>query len=400
MRYYIHTLGCKFNQYESARIDEMLSGAGHFKSDPDAADFFIINSCAVTSEAARKSFQMARHFKRKKPDAKVIFTGCAAHDRESAGFDLVLGNGEKMKILEFMDLNGIFRNRSYHLRDSFGYKVSGIPEHTRAFLSVENGCNWGCAYCAVPHFRGTRVRSKPVKTVVEEASEMIRAGVAEIVVSGVNVALYEDEGVGLGGLLERLTEIDGDFRLRLSSVDPMTVLEFEDLFADPKMCHHLHLSLQSGSDSVLKRMRRPYGSEDILKTAEILRKRDPLFAISTDMIVGFPGETEEEFEETVSLIEEAGITKLHAFRFSPRPGTLASKMPDQIDGKTKSRRLRSLKKTAERLEKDYAFKLRGTNQRILVERVFGEKAEGLDQYYVRHSLKCSAKSGDFIECTV
>ncbi len=381
-------------------MDEILSGADHFESDPESADFIIVNSCAVTSEAVRKSLQLARHFRRKNQRARLIFTGCAVHDGKVEGFDLVLGNGEKTKILEYIDLNGTFMDPAYHLNDSFDYTVSGIPGHTRSFLSVENGCNWGCSYCAVPHFRGTRIRSKPIETAVNEAFAMISSGIREIVISGVNVALYEDKGAKLKDLLSALIRIDGDFRLRLSSIDPLAVMDFQELFENSKMCNHLHLSLQSGSNSVLERMRRPYTSEDVLKTVETLRKRDDLFAISTDIIVGFPGETEEEFEQTVSLLKEARITRVHIFPFSPRHGTLASKMPDRVKDAIKSRRVRSLKETAQKLETDYALKLRGTNQRILVERVEDQRAEGFDQYYVRHTLVCKAKSGEFVERSI
>ena len=398
MRYHIHTLGCKFNQYESAKIDEILRQNGHVSSNAEDADVIVVNSCAVTREASRKSLQMARHFKKINPDSKIIFTGCAVHDRDVKDFDLIIGNGEKLKILNFLDKNGKFFYPSYFLEDDLNYTVKEIPNHTRAFLSVENGCNWGCAYCAIPHFRGTRVRSKSIKMAVEEARQMIKSGVKEIVITGINIALYNDEENNLHDLIKSILEIDADFRLRLGSIDPVNLEKLADLFEEPRLCNHAHMSLQSGSDTVLKRMRRRYSSKDITDCVKVFRDIDELFAFSVDVIVGFPGETEEEFWQTYEILKEIGASRIHVFPFSARPHTLAMSMPEQVRNETKSERARILRKLSEQLSTDYLKKNEGRDRRILVEQVDDGVSEGLDQYYVRHRIKCAAMVGEFLEC--
>ncbi len=400
MKYHIHTLGCKFNQYESAKIDEIFRQNGHVSSTAEDADVVIVNSCAVTGEASRKSLQIARHFKKINPTSKIIFTGCTVHDRDVKGFDLVIGNGEKLKVLDFLDKNGEFFNPTYFLEDNLNYTVKGIPNHTRAFLSVENGCNWGCAYCAIPRFRGTKIRSKPMKMVVEEVRQMVRNGVKEIVITGINIALYNDEGNDLHDLIREIFKVDGDFRLRLGSIDPVNLKKLANLFEKPRFCNHAHMSLQSGSDTVLKRMRRRYTSKDIIDCVKTLREVDELFAFSVDVIVGFPGETEEEFWQTYEILKEIGASRIHVFPFSARPHTLAMSMPDQVKSEVKSERARILRKLSEQLSIEYLKKNENKDQRILVERVENGIAEGLDQYYSRHSIKYSAEAavvGEFLE---
>lgn len=400
MKYHIHTLGCKFNQYESAQIDEILRHSGHVRSSAEDADVIVINSCAVTGEATRKSLQIARHFQRKNPHSKIVFTGCVVHDRKIDGFDLILGNGEKFRISKLIEKTGTFFNSTYYLEDTLNCTIKEIPNHTRAFLNVENGCNWGCAYCAIPHFRGTRIRSKPYDVVVKEAYEMINSGVKEIVITGINIALYNDGNVDLHDLVKGILEIKGDFRIRLSSIDPLSAMSLLDLFEKPGLCHHLHLSVQSGSDTVLKRMKRQYTSQDILNVVRRFRSVDDLFAFSVDVIVAFPGETESDFQQTYNLLKETRVSRVHIFPFSARPHTLALSMKDQVKNEVKRKRVKILKVLADELSKKYLKKLEGTSQRILVERTEGSKIEGLDQYYVRHSIECDGKVGNFVECKI
>ncbi|HEU23723.1 MAG: tRNA (N(6)-L-threonylcarbamoyladenosine(37)-C(2))-methylthiotransferase MtaB [Mesoaciditoga sp.] len=397
MKYHIYTLGCKFNLYESARISEILDRAGYQKSDPQDSDLIIINSCAVTSEAKRQSLQMARHFKRIS-QAKIVFTGCAVHDDKIEDFDLVLGNGEKMRILEFMDKDGKICDNAYFLNDDMNYEIEKIPERTRGFLSIENGCNWGCTYCAIPHFRGTKIRSKPVNTVVEEAIRMVRSGIKEIVISGINIALYNDNGLDLGRILDLISKIDGDFRIRIGSIDPVNAIKIAWVFSEnQKMCHHIHLSLQSGSDKVLKDMGRPYRAEDAIRLAEKMREIDRFFAFSADVICGFPTENENDFFETVKLLKEIGVMRIHAFPFSPRRGTRATSLKNSIDGKEKKRRVNILRSLSNELEHDLRRKIK-SKQKILVEEKSGNLCSGFSDYYLKYTFKDSeSKIGDFVE---
>ncbi|BBJ27613.1 MiaB/RimO family radical SAM methylthiotransferase [Athalassotoga saccharophila] len=396
MKYHVYTLGCKFNLYESARISEILDRAGHQKSDPQDSDLIIINSCAVTSEAKRQSLQMARHFKRIS-QAKIIFTGCAVHDDKIEDFDLVLGNGEKMRILDFINKNGKICDNAYFLHDDINYAVEKIPERTRGFLSIENGCNWGCTYCAIPHFRGTKIRSKPIDTVIEEAQKMVRSGIKEIVISGINIALYDDNGLDLGKALDLISKIDGDFRIRIGSIDPINAIKIAWVFSEnQKMCHHIHLSLQSGSDKVLKDMGRPYRSDDVIRLAEKMREIDRFFAFSTDVICGFPTEDENDFLETVELLKEIEVMRIHAFPFSPRRGTKAASLKS-IDGKEKKRRVNILRSLSNELEYDSRKKMK-FKQRILVEEKSGDLCSGFSDYYLKYTFKDpESKVGDFVE---
>jgi len=400
VKFHIYTLGCKFNQYESAKISELLENAGYERADLEDADVVIVNSCAVTSEAKRQSLQAARHFKRNSK-AKIVFTGCAVHDGEVPNFDLVLGNGEKMKILEYLDKMGKIEAPAYFLDDTMDYSISRNPDRTRGFLSIENGCNWSCTYCAVPHFRGTKIRSKSIKTAIDEACHMVNSGIKEIVVSGINVALYDDNGLKLKDLLYAMSQIDGNFRIRLSSIDPLSAMELEDVFSNnSKLCHHLHISLQSGSDVVLKEMGRNYTSDDVIKTVEKFRAIDPLFAFSVDVISGFPTEKDEDFDKTIELLSTINVMRIHAFPFSPKNGTKASKMKNGVDDFTKKMRVKSLKLLSNSLEKHFREKLSGSNQRILVENIKDGLREGFSDYYLKYSLKCNADVGDFIQINV
>lgn len=397
MKYHIYTLGCKFNLYESARISEILEKAGHQKSDPEYADLIIINSCAVTSEAKRQSLQMARHFKRISR-AKVIFTGCAVHDDKIDDFDLVLGNGEKMKILDFIDKDGKICDSVYFLHDDINYEIERIPERTRGFLSIENGCNWGCTYCAIPHFRGTKIRSKPADTVIEEAQRMVRDGIKEIVISGINIALYNYNGLDLGKLLDLISKIDGDFRIRIGSIDPISAIKIAEVFSEnQKMCHHMHLSLQSGSDKVLKDMGRPYKAEDAIILAKKMREIDRFFAFSVDVICGFPTEDESDFFETVNLLKEIEVMRIHAFPFSPRRGTQAANLKNSIDGKEKKRRVKILRSLSNEFEYNLRKKMK-FRQKILVEEKSGDLCSGFSDYYLKYTFRDpECKIGDFVE---
>jgi threonylcarbamoyladenosine tRNA methylthiotransferase MtaB len=400
VKYHIYTLGCKFNQYESAKISELLEGIGYERTGFKDADVVVINSCAVTAEAKRQSLQMARHFKRNSK-AKIVLAGCAVHDGEVPDFDLVLGNGEKMRIIEYLDKIGKIEAPAYFLNDTMNYSISKNPDRTRSFLSVENGCNWGCTYCAVPHFRGTKIRSKSLSIALDEVRHMVDSGIKEIVVSGINVALYDDNGLKLRDLLDAISKIDGKFRVRLSSIDPFNAMKLENLFENnEKLCHHLHLSVQSGSDAVLRDMGRNYTAEDVMKTVQKFRSIDPLFAFSVDIIAGFPTEKNEDFDKTVELLSNMDVMRIHAFPFSPKNGTKASKMENGVDDFIKKIRVKLLKSLSNHLEKKFREKLKGSSQRILVEEIKDEFREGFNDYYLKYNFRSDAEIGDFVQIDV
>lgn len=398
VRYYIYTFGCKFNLYESARISEILDNAGYQRSEPQNADVIIINSCAVTSEAKRQSLQMARHFK-KTSNAKVIFTGCVVHDDEVGDFDLVIGNGEKMKIIDYIQAHGKISDPAYFLHDKMDYIIDKVPDRTRGLLSIENGCDWGCTYCAIPHFRGTKIRSKPLEIVIREVKNMVKSQIKEIVISGINIALYNDNGMDLKALLRSVCDIEGDFRVRISSIDPLNAMKIADLFVDnPKLCHHLHLSLQSGSDRVLEDMGRPYKSEDAIKVVQKMREIDPFFAISADVICGFPTENEQDFLKTVEVLRKIEVMRVHAFPFSAKHGTKASTLESLNGANEKKQRVRILRELSNELEGSLRKKLRFSTQRILVEEKKANVCKGFSDYYLKYTFKApEAKIGDFVE---
>ncbi|MCL4407572.1 MAG: tRNA (N(6)-L-threonylcarbamoyladenosine(37)-C(2))-methylthiotransferase MtaB [Thermotogae bacterium] len=400
MKYHIYTLGCKFNQYESAKISELLEGIGYERTDFKDADVVVVNSCAVTSEAKRQSLQIARRFKRNSK-AKIVLAGCAVHDGEVPDFDLVLGNGEKMRIIEYLDKIGKIESSAYFLNDAMNYSISKNPDRTRGFLSVENGCNWGCAYCAVPHFRGTKIRSKSLGMALDEVRHMVDSGIKEIVVSGINVALYDDNGLKLRDLLDAISKVDGKFRVRLSSIDPLNAMTLENLFEnDEKLCHHLHLSVQSGSDAVLRDMGRNYTANHVMKTVQRFRSIDPLFAFSVDIIAGFPTEKNEDFDKTIELLSNIDVMRIHAFPFSPKNGTKASRMENGVGDFTKKIRVKLLKSLSNHLEKKFREKLTGSSQRILVEEIKDGFCEGFNDYYLKYNFRSDAKVGDFVQIDV
>ncbi len=400
MKYHIHTLGCKFNQYESAKIDSLLSEEGYTRVKAENADIVIVNSCAVTTEAVRKSFQITRHFSRLCSKPKVIFTGCAVHsESDIPSVDLVIGNGEKLKIVDFIEKKGVFVDRTYDLKDNLDYSVNKIPDKTRAFLSVENGCTWKCAYCAIPNFRGRTIRSKPIEVAVDEARRMISQGIKEIVITGINVALYKDGEKDLGNLLEELLNLKGNFRIRIGSIDPKSLMKIVHVFKRDKMCHHVHLSVQSGSDVILKRMRRPYTANDILEVTKNLKEIDEFFSFSVDVIAGFPSEGAKEFEETCELLKKIGVSRIHAFPFSARENTEAFYMKEKVDGKTKKTRVKVLRKLGEEMAKRFRERMKSARSCVLVEKVEDGWAEGFDEYYIRRSFEYNGEVGNFVEFT-
>ena len=363
----IYTLGCKANQYESEAIAEALSREGFLVCDfKNSCDVYIINTCTVTAESDRKSRQIIRRARSKNPDARIIVCGCYA---QAAGADAgameaadyICGTRNKMSVVAAAKalLAGAASPRSdIPETDSLPYETMSIEksERTRAYVKIEDGCENRCAYCIIPYARG-RVVSRPENEVLEELSRLAASGYREAVLTGIETASYgrDLQGVTLRGLLQKADRIPGIERIRLGSLDPsLMTRSFCDAIAGlSKTAPHFHLSLQSGSSSVLRRMRRRYTAETAMKNIEYLRHVLPGCNISTDIMTGFPGETEEEFEETLHLARQARFLHIHIFTYSKRKGTPAETMPDQVPEPVKIERARRLSALQDEIDAEY-----------------------------------------------
>lgn len=393
MKVYISTVGCKLNQFESEAIAEQLHDKGYtIVSDMEESDTVVVNTCTVTARADTKCRQIMR--KAKNHGKYVVATGCYATTdfeslRKSDFVDLVVNNDNKFELASFLEhTKPVNTLNSFPLVSSF--------ERTRAFIKIQDGCNQFCSYCKVPFARG-RSKSFQAKQVTDMAKKLVSHGYKEIVLTGVNISDYHDENTGLAGLVGMILALDGDFRLRLSSLQPD---KFEnrllDFIGHPKFANHFHLSLQSGSQTVLKRMNRHYSPDNFTKLCETIRSKDPSCGISTDIIVGFPEESDKEFLETLNLVEKNSFSRVHIFPYSPREGTRAALMPD-MDKKIKKERVKMLADTARKNAIAFAEKhLIGSEERVLIETQHEKLWNGYTSNYIRfNSRKSGLRENEF-----
>lgn len=383
----LHNLGCKVNYYETEAMAQLLEEAGYeIVPFEEAADVYIINTCSVTNIADRKSRQMLHRAKKRNPDSVVVAAGCyvqAAGERlrEDGGADIIIGNNRKTDLVKILEnhfagkqmkreeyLIDIDRTREY---EKLGIKK--VSEHTRAFIKVQDGCSQFCSYCIIPYTRG-RIRSRRPEEVAEEVKKLAALGYEEIVLTGIHLSSYgmdfpQEERETLLGLMMRLDEIEGLKRMRLGSLEPRIITEdFVKALARLRtICPHFHLSLQSGSDEVLRRMNRRYTGEEYKRGCRLLRKWFHNPAITTDVIVGFPGETQKEFEETVQFVEDIQFYEMHVFKYSKREGTRAAKMEGQIEEAVKSSRSDMLLAMGARMSEQYRRSLLGKEREVLLE---------------------------------
>ncbi|MDR2296463.1 MAG: tRNA (N(6)-L-threonylcarbamoyladenosine(37)-C(2))-methylthiotransferase MtaB [Clostridiales Family XIII bacterium] len=397
-----HTLGCKVNQYETQVLRERFAACGYtIVPESEAADVCVINSCTVTSLSDRKSRQLIRRARRRNPDGIVALVGCYAqtNPREAAAMrevDIVLGSAEKDRLPELVAAFARDGKKRAELRPfgaDFGLHagVAGMESRTRAYIKIQDGCDRGCAYCVIPRARGP-ARSRPAEDIVAEARRLIEAGHKELVLTGINAALYGAEAGdasarGVHTIVARLAALEGDFRIRLGSLEP-TVIDARyvtRLFAYEKLCPSLHLSVQSGSTRVLAAMRRGYTRADYLELVRTLRAHDPAYGIGTDVIAGFPGETEADFADSLSLLEAVDFARVHVFRFSKRAGVAAASMPDRVPADLKASRGERLLRAGERSAAVFLRRNIGAVRRVLPERVDRESGllEGLAENGVR-----------------
>lgn len=406
MKVYFLTLGCRVNQYETDAARRLFLDNGHENVDsPEEADVCIVNTCSVTGEADRKSSQMLRRMAKNNPNAVIVAMGCASELKTGdVAADIVIGTRDKntvvAKVEEFL-ANRENKNLAHvtsHIRPEvskndvyhdFGTVLS--PEGTRAFIKVEDGCNNFCTYCVIPYARG-RVVSRPEEACVKEAEFLVESGFKEIIVSGIHLCSYgKDQGKDITALLELLKKIDaipGLKRLRLGSLEPksMTPEFISGLKELRHLCPHFHLSLQSGSDTVLKRMNRKYTTEEYEDRVKALRTEFPDMSLTTDIITGFPEETEEEFEETIEYARKLKFAKIHVFPYSVREGTKAADMP-QIDMSIRKARAKRLIEVSDELASEFAASMTGKEAVILIEKIEEKDgrfiAEGYTENYVR-----------------
>ncbi len=381
-----YTLGCKVNQYETNAMAQKFKEAGYEIVDmnDDISDICIVNTCTVTNMSDRKSRHSLRRVKEKNPSAIIAAVGCyaqvAKNDLEKMPeIDIVLGNEEKANIVQYVEkfMESQNENKLIEIEDISSKKEFEdmgqitYTEKTRAFIKVQDGCNQFCSYCIIPYARG-RVRSRNAESIIKEITQIAQNGIKEVVITGIHVASYgRDFGNenGLIELLEKINEIEGIKRIRLGSLEPKIITEefMQRLSKLEKICHHFHLSLQSGCDETLKRMNRKYATAQVREIIERLRRYYDDVMLTTDIIVGFPGETEEEFETTYQFLKEVKLYKMHVFQYSPRKGTRAAVMQNQVDGSIKEARSKRLIELSNENQKMYNQQLVGKEVEVLFE---------------------------------
>ncbi len=402
-----HTLGCKVNAYETEAMEELLQTAGYdIVPFNEQADVYVVNTCSVTNIAERKSRQMLHRAKKLNPDAVVVATGCYVQVSEEEAkadeaVDLVLGNNQKRQIVSA--LNAYFEGRAFdevladvEKEQYEELEVSTVLEHTRAFVKVQDGCNQFCSYCIIPYARG-RVRSRRMENVVAEIKRLAEAGIQEVVLTGIHLSSYGREIDGeshLIELIEAVHPIEGINRIRLGSLEPRIITEefVRRLKKLRKVCPHFHLSLQSGCEATLKRMNRHYTPEEYYEKCQLLRESFEHPAITTDVIAGFPGETEEEFEQTRRFLEKVHFYEMHIFRYSRRKGTRADKMENQVPDEKKAQRSSILSELEAKMTKDFRAQWTGKTVKVLLEE---QQEIGGISYMVGHTpeyIKCAVKT--------
>lgn len=384
MNFNIITLGCKVNQYESQNMSDLLTNNGYSQSrDKNRADVTIINTCTVTAVSDAKNRKIIRKVRRNNPNGIVVLTGCmpqAFPDRTSdfEDCDIVLGNKHRASLIKKLDEFKLTHSKIIDIEphdnkdaEYENLSVTGFDGHTRAFIKIEDGCNRFCSYCIIPYSRG-RVRSKKPDDLRREIQNVANNGYKEVVLVGINLSAYgQGEDFDLADAVDICCETEGIERVRLGSFEPEMMYDslIKRFSKQPKFCPQFHLSLQSGCDATLKRMRRQYDTEEYMRIVDDLREHFDNSSITTDIMVGFAGETEDEFEQSLSFAKKVGFSKIHVFPYSRRKGTLADKMENHIDSKTKDIRSKRMIEAAEELRRGFLNNQIGRVESVLVERL-------------------------------
>lgn len=408
-----YTLGCKVNQYDTEAVLEKFKEAGYEITEfSEYADVYIVNTCTVTHLSDRKCRQMLRKTKKINPDSTLVAMGCYAQiaadkiKEQVNEIDIIVGTDKRNQIVELVEefeqgqeeMINIVSN-IMDVREFEEMTISHIGERTRVYVKVQEGCNNYCSYCIIPYTRG-KIRSRKENQVFEEVKKLAALGFKEIILTGIHVLAYgKDLGdTNLIKLLKRVHDIEGIERIRMSSIEPVAITEefINALREMPKVCHHFHLSLQSGSDTVLRRMNRKYTADEYAKSVEALRALWPDVALTTDIIVGFPGETDEEFEETLEFVKRVQLAQIHIFPFSPREGTPAAKMKNQIAPEVKEKREKALALEEEVLRKSFMNQFIGEEMDVL----FEKHQEGYVAGYTSNYLRVQVAGDESIENTI
>lgn len=409
----LHNLGCKVNAYETEAMQHLLEEAGYeIVPFTQKADVYVINTCSVTNMADRKSRQMLHKAKKNNPDSIVVAAGCYVQTSEKEvlndlSVDIVIGNDRKhdlVRLLEEYSLDSVndtvddINDGKHDFEELF---IDQTKEHTRAFIKVQDGCNQFCSYCIIPYARG-RVRSRRFENVIAEVERLAANGFKEVVLTGIHLSSYGvdfEEATGLLELIQAVNAVKGIERIRLGSLEPKIVTEHfaSELSKLDKICPHFHLSLQSGCDATLKRMNRKYTTKEYERGCELLRKYFVHPAITTDVIVGFPGETEEEFEQTKAYLEHIHFYEMHIFKYSKRKGTHAAVMPDQIDEQVKAARSEKLIALGHDMSKEFRKFYIGKNEEVLFEEkaVIGDKEYFVG--YTKEYVKVAKETAENLE---
>lgn len=405
----LHNLGCKVNSYETEAMAQLLEKAGYeIVPFSGHADVYIINTCSVTNMADRKSRQMLHKAKKQNPDGIVVATGCyvqtsADKALEDLAIDIVVGNNKKKEIVNILEEYYQEKSNSHiidinHTDEYEDLEISTVTEHTRAHLKIQDGCNNFCSYCIIPYARG-RIRSRKMENIKAEIERLAENGFKEIVITGINLSCYEDGKYKLIDVIEMADMVEGIERIRLGSLDPEVVTEdfAKRLGKVKKICPHFHLSMQSGCDKTLKDMNRHYTAEEFFAICKLLRYNFENPAFTTDVIVGFPGETDEDYTITKEFVKKVKFAELHVFKYSKRNGTVAAKMDNQVDEKIKAVRSEDLIKTGFQLTEEFRKKKIGQETEVLFEEKMTIENE---TYWVGHTkdyIKVALKSNENLE---
>lgn len=415
MKILFHTLGCKVNQYETEAMRRLLQEAGFDSGDEgstDNADVIVINSCTVTGESDRKLRQLMRRCRRDNPDAAIVLTGCMpqAFPQVAEAFeeaDIVLGNAARRTLpahlRAFLSNHQRIIDIPLHEKTIEPLSIDTFTEHTRAFVKIQDGCNRFCSYCIIPYARG-RVRSREPEDIRRELETLAEKGYKEVVLVGINLTAYgQDNGKTIAEAVDAACAVDGILRVRLGSLEPdfMSDEILSRLAAQPKLCPQFHVALQSGCDTTLRRMNRHYTTDEFRTLCEKLRCLFPNCALTTDVMVGFPGETEEEFAESLAFVDSIGFSRVHVFAYSRRPGTVADKLAGQLPNAVKNERSRRLIDTYRRNAEDYARTYVGRTVPILLETPHSDgTVDGLTDTYLSVRVPTTRKSGEVVSVRI
>ena len=390
------TLGCRLNLYETdALASQFAKGPYEIVDFNDTADIYIINTCTVTNQSDQKSRQVIKQTEKINPGALTIVTGCMATNykeklAENEKIDYVVDNEHKTSILSLVDAHytGETVNPDQFEKNVFDFKPADETFHTRSFIKIQDGCDNFCTFCIVPKVRGRAISRSP-EDIFENIRQVVAFGYKEVVLTGVNIGRYQHGDFNFEKLVEAILELPGDFRVRISSIEPDGYSEsFFRLFKNPRLTPHMHICLQSGSEDILLKMRRMYTAKEFVEIAQKLKSDYPNFNLTTDIIVGFPGETEEDFERTKALVNEIGFGHVHTFKYSIRKGTRAERLPDHLPEKVKSERSEIIRLAAEESKRKYRESFIGKKQQVLVETLNKEGfARGYGEHYVPVLIK-------------